>query len=448
MAGGAVCLAIALSAPVEVRIEPPRGDGRWRAAYRFSEPVSDLDFQRGGGFRRAPGWRVETPGFVLGGGERRETIRLQPGGKPRREITLAFPVDTSHPEKDYQLFEPFSDGSLLLYTGHLNVVPAGSPEDAPAPPHRFVLRARKGEHLVVKGRLHRKSATFRDADGEGTFVYFGRLAPLETEDMSAVLDPALPAWMSRALRDGIPRLFADYTRLTGFALESRPSVLVSYRIAADPRSTSWKGGTLPGIIQMQLEAAADAPEDRALMRRFCRFLAHEAAHLWNGQLFQSVGKNQSWMHEGGADAFAWRALRRAGLIDDTELEDGQAGDLDECLAHLGEDSLQAAEERKDFRAVYACGAALAWLTEAGTGRVDPSSDLHTFWAALFRAAEPKGRRYDEAMYLALLRERKVAPATVSFMDDFIHRKMPGRAERTRAAFQEAGITVKRASPAR
>lgn len=119
---------------------------------------------------------------------------------------------------------------------------------------------------------------------------------------------------------------------------------------------------------------------------------------------------------------------RAGLIDETELE--------------GEDSLQAAEERKDFRAVYSCGTALAWLTEAGTRRVDRASDLHAFWAALFRAAEPKGRRYDEAAYLALLRERKVAPATVSFIDEFIHRRMPGRADRTLSAFRDAGIPLK------
>jgi hypothetical protein len=271
-------------------------------------------------------------------------------------------------------------------------------------------------------------------------------------------------------------------------------VLFSFLKAADPRSTSWKGGVLPGIIQMHVEAAAsgiaaaarsaeptprppggagggapppkataarsaeptprppggagggapppnattDAPEDLALLRRFYKFLAHEAAHLWNGQLFQSVGKHESWMHEGGADAFAWRAMRRAGLLDDAELEDRQAEDLNDCLAGLGADSLKAAEQRGDFRPVYACGSALAWLTEAATRRVDSSADLHTFWAALFAAS--KGRSYDEALYLRLLRERADA-STVAFLDDFLSKPMPDRAARTLAAFRSAGVAL-------
>ncbi len=431
--------------PVEVRIQTAGRDGYWRVVYRFAKPVAGFDFQRSSRFQRAPAWRVETPGYAIGRGEGRETVRLAPGARPRREIRVAFPVDTRHLEKDYQLFERFSDGSLLLYTGHLSVVPAGASEDTPGTPNRLVLMPRRGEHLVVAGRVFRGRTAWTDAQGEETFVYFGRLVPLETEQMVAVLDPALPPWIERKLHDEIPRLFADYTRLTGFTLEARPTVLFSHRAAADPGSTVWKGGTLPGLIQMHIETAADAPEDRDLLERFFKFLAHEAAHLWNGQMFQTEGKNQSWMHEGGADAFAWRALHRAGLLDDAGLDARQAADLNACLARLGQESLAAAEERGEFRQVYTCGSLLAWLTEAAVRRNDPAADLHSFWAALFRAADRRDRRYDEALYLATLREWTNDLATVAFVEDFLHRPMPDRAARTLAAFRAAGAAL-RAAP--
>jgi hypothetical protein len=303
-----------------------------------------------------------------------------------------------------------------------------------------VLAPRRGEHLIAGGRVFRRRTTWTDGNGEGTFVYFGKLEPVETAHMIAVIDPAVPNWLLARLNDGLPRLFADYTALTGYEPERRPTVFFSFERARDPNSTTWKGGTLPGIIQLHVEAAADAKEDRALEERFFKFLAHEAAHMWNGQLFHNPDRDQSWMHEGGADAFAWRALRRAHVIDDDELAARQAGDLNECLAAVGSEALDDAEREGDFKAVYACGSALAWLTEAAVHRRDESADLFAFWKALFHAAEAHGRSYDESLYLDVLKDRADA-ATVTFIDDFVHRPMPDRPRRTIAAFADEGIAL-------
>ena len=408
----AILLAIALR---DIRIEPPvRADGMWHVTYRFHQPVTQLEFARKGAFTRS-GWREETD-----------------ASRPRKTITLAVPVDFTHPEKDYQLFQRFSDGSVLLYTGHFTPAGVQSP--------RFVLTPRRREHLVLEGRVFRRRTSWVDKDGDGTFVYFGKLRPVETADMIAVIDPAVPAWLSKRLRDGIPQLFADYANLTGFKLEQRPTVFFSFGAARDPNSTTWKGGTLPGVIQLHVEAAADATEDRVLLERFFKFLAHEAAHMWNGQLFKSPEPNQSWMHEGGADAFAWRALRRAGLLDDRELDARQVSDLNECLAAIGTEALDEAEAKGNFRAVYSCGSALAWFTESAVRRSGRGADLHTFWSALFRAASERGHSYNEALYLAALKEKADAPA-VQFVDDFVHRSMTDRVERLIAAFRDQGVTI-------
>lgn len=427
--------------PVEVRVRPAAADGLWRLTYRLSEPAARLTFVRRRTLGRVPAWRVETPGYRLSSHEGKDVIEAGRAARPRRQITIAFPVDTRHPEKDYQLFERFSDGSLLLYTGHLVVAPGPGSAEEVVPPHRFVLEPRRGEHLIVDGRLHRRRATWVDPGQDGTFIYYGRRRPRESAHVLAVLDPALPGWMAAAVGEALPVLFRDYMELTGFALDSRPTLFLSFRpVTGD--TTSWKGGTLTRLIQMHVEAGPGAARDHSFHRRLLKFLAHEAAHLWNGQLFRSEGQHQSWMHEGGADAFAWRALRRAGVLDDAGLEDAQAEDLNGCLAALGPEPLQQAERRGDFRPVYTCGSALAWLTEAAWRRAHPATDLHAFWSSLFRKATSRGRGYDEALYLDVLREGRVDEATIAFIEAFLYRPMPDRVSRTRAAFAAAGVVLR------
>ena len=413
---------------VLITIIPHANDGRWTAVYRLAEPVERVDFARSGPYARLPKWRVETPGYSLIHDDKGEAIVKAPGAKARKTIEVSFPVDTFVPVKDYQLFDRFSDGSLALYTGHFNL--AGRKTT-------FELAPRRGEHLLVGGKLftHRTKWT-DDGQGEGTFVYYGKVKPVETPYMVAILDPGAPKWLDRKLDSALPQLFADYARLTGITLAQRPTVLFSFEKARDPHSTTWKGGTLDGLIQLHVEAAADAAEDHDLLERFVKFIAHESAHLWNGQMFHAPEANESWMHEGGADAFAWRAVRRAGILDDAGLNARLTSDLNECLTSLGTHALDDVEAKGNFGPVYTCGATLAWLTEAATG------DLHAFWKALFAAAEKNRRHYDEELYLSMLKQGERVPGTAAFIDDFVHRDMPDRAEKLAAAFQAAGVPLR------
>lgn len=254
--------------------------------------------------------------------------------------------------------------------------------------------------------------------------------------MVGILDPGAPKWLDQKLDSTLPQLFADYARLTGVTLAQRPTVLFSFEKARDPHSTTWKGGTLDGLIQLHVEAAADGAEDRGVLERFVKFIAHESAHLWNGQMFHNPESNQSWMHEGGADAFAWRAVRRAGILDDAGLESRLTADLNDCLSSIGSHALDEVEKKGDFGPVYSCGATLAWLTEAATG------DLHAFWKSLFSASEEHRRRYDESLYLSVLKQKERVPGTAAFIDDFVHRDMPDRAEKLAAAFVAAGVPIR------
>ncbi|HEX3581156.1 MAG TPA: hypothetical protein VH087_05310, partial [Thermoanaerobaculia bacterium] len=301
----------------------------------------------------------------------------------------------------------------------------------------FELAPRRHEHLLVGGKVFaHRTRWIDDGAGEGTFVYYGKVKPVETPYMVAILDPGAPKWLDQKLDSTLPQLFASYARLTGVALEQRPTVLFSFEAARDRNSTTWKGGTLDGLIQLHVEADADSAEDREMLERFVKFIAHESAHLWNGQMFRPPESNQSWMHEGGADAFAWRAVRRAGIIDDAGLEARLTSDLNACVSSIGSHALDDVEKEGNFGPVYSCGATLAWLTEAATG------DLHAFWKSLFRAADGRGRHYDEALYLSLLKQQERVPGTAAFIDDFVHHDMPDRAEKIAAAFRAAGVPLR------
>jgi hypothetical protein len=410
-------------------IIPNANDGRWTAIYRLDKPAERLDFARTGPYARLPKWRVETKGYSLIHDDQGDAIVKSPGAKAQKTIAVSFPVDTVVPVKDYQLFDAFSDGGLALYTGHFNLKGSRSTT--------FELVPRRNEHLLVGGKLFaRRTKWVDDGAGEGTFVYYGKVKPVETPYMIGILDPGAPKWLDQKLDIALPQLFADYARLTGVALAQRPTVLFSFEPARDRNSTTWKGGTLDGLIQLHVEAAADGAEDRDLLERFVKFIAHESAHLWNGQMFHGPESGASWMHEGGADAFAWRAVRRAGILDDAGLDARLTSDLNDCVSAVGSRALDDVEKSGDFKPAYSCGATLAWLTEAATG------DLHAFWKSLFRASEEHGRHYDEAMYLSLLKQQERVPGTAAFIDDFVHHDMPDRAEKLAAAFRAAGVPIR------
>ncbi|HEX3583908.1 MAG TPA: hypothetical protein VH087_19245, partial [Thermoanaerobaculia bacterium] len=149
---------------VLITIIPNANDGRWTAVYRLAQPVERVDFARTGPYTGLPKWRVETKGYSLVQDGTREAIVKSPSAKAQKTIAVSFPVDTSVPIKDYQLFDAFSDGTLALYTGHFNLRGAKTTT--------FELAPRRHEHLLVGGKVFaHRTRWIDDGAGEGTFVY-------------------------------------------------------------------------------------------------------------------------------------------------------------------------------------------------------------------------------------------------------------------------------------
>ncbi len=250
------------------------GTSTWRATWHLPVPAKELRFVRRAAWFRSGVFQVLTPGYSVAKDGDHEVLRTD--GEPQRTIAVRFPEYTRILPKEYEFFQKFSDGSVSIYTGHLLT----SPGDEPLVRNfRFVPR----DAVVVCGKRSTSTIDWTDESATGTYVYFGPVVPVETSHSISVVDPGLPDWLERTTRDAIPRLFDLYARRLGAELPERPTVLLSY-VPSDQPGFDNSGGTCPGLIQLTVEGREWEHESPKAMLRLFHFLAHEAAHLWNGQI--------------------------------------------------------------------------------------------------------------------------------------------------------------------
>ena len=163
-------------------------------------------------------------------------------------------------------------------------------------------------------------------------------------------------------------------------------------------------------MQLAVEGRPDLEERPGDTERLFRFLAHESAHLWNGEMFRHGGDDGAvWMHEGGAEAFAFRALAELGVISRARHLDMESEAVNACIDGLDGHPVNTSAERRAFRNYYTCGAAVGLLTEGALRGESPDLDLFDFWRALFEAAGQNDGVYTQALYLATL--DAMAPAS-------------------------------------
>lgn len=361
----------------------------WLATWQLAAPARELRFERPAAGFRKDHFEVLTPGYELARGGEHEVLRTD--GEPASTIAVRFRAFARHLPKDYEFFQQFSDGSVAIYTGHL----LAKLDELLIRDFRFVPRA--GEQVVSGGKRHSSPVAWTDDAGQGTYVYFGSIVPVESRETISIVDPGLPDWLEARTRDALPRLFDLYTRRLGAELPERPAVLFSYK-ASEQSGYSSSGGTLPGLIQLGIEGTGWQTESEEGLLQLFHFLAHEAAHLWNGQIVHYPDEAQAWMHEGSADGLAERALLDLGVMDEARFLRYQTDALNQCRRGLGTEPLQTAARRGRFELYYSCGNALALLTEKTTGR-----ELFAFWNAFIaRALAKPGHHYDAGDYYALL----------------------------------------------
>lgn len=381
--------------------------GYWRATYELTEPASELRFERTP-FRTGV-FEVLTEGFTIV--REGDTDIVRASGAPAQHIVVRFPEHTKELEKEYDFFQKFSDGSVAIYTGHLLV---RTSKDADLI-RNFHFVPPRGQHVVAGGKVANGPTEWIDREGEGAYIYIGSIAPTETAGLVSIIDPGLPSWLRDDTHKALPRLFDFYTERLGASPLERPLILFN-SVDRGASGYSYKGGTLPGQIQLTVDGAAWKERSDDALLQLLHFLAHESAHLWNGRVILYDGTEDSWMHEGSADAMAERALRELGYADRDAYLGAQAEALNICRSGLGSFPLRDAAKRNAFQLYYACGNALSLYTE----RAVASRDLFAFWKSLIARVRTSGRtKYDASDYYATMSAAGASAEDVAALQHFV-----------------------------
>jgi hypothetical protein len=378
----ALC-AIVIAVPASATPEPVasvtvarRGDS-WTANYNLHERAPVWVFSKSVLPRESrKSWRLETVRVLTPG------VRLQRLGNFDALVSAHGPV----PEYVRLSFTPYledinggydpalalGDGSVALYTEQFKVVPMKSraavrrvpAEDSQLPgidrPTRTTFIDRAGPVLFHGERM--RAAT---VDDEQAYVLFGDAKPVIGPAMTTIFDPALPKWLRDYLNTELPKILGRYRDELGPSPVGQPTLLVSWA-GPTPHTISLGGSVLPGMVVMTVGGDALLKPNPQASHYARWFVSHEAAHFWLGQAVHYSERSESWITEGGAELFAFRATAAADPTFDVKGRLSEA--KSECAPFLAHGGVASAYEREaDFRAYYACGAIIALAAEKASG---------------------------------------------------------------------------------
>jgi hypothetical protein len=377
----ASCASLRPEPVIDVDVQLDSARDRWTVRYHLPRVASSARFLRPRSIPRSERWAIiGPPGAIWHQAGETETIAFP---RPTNHFVLEFPSDTRELLKDYELNYTFNDGGRLLYTGHLVL----TADDQPGLTHQWTFRTPKATRILTVG--HEGTGELRwkpDPEPEdGTYVYFGPSAPIETDRMQMVLDPGLPGWISSEVQALLPSQFDYFARMTGFELDFKPLIFLSYE-DSDKTGFVFSGGTVPGTMVVGVEGRAWLKPTPEASQLWFFHLAHEAFHMSNGEMFQPR-EDAQWLSEGSADYFALLAAREAGVLDQKQVERRLINAADRCVQRLGSLSLAAAGGARKFDAFYSCGNVLSFaVDQAIRRRSGGQSHIGTLFHRIFSSA--------------------------------------------------------------
>jgi hypothetical protein len=203
------------------------------------------------------------------------------------------------------------------------------------------------------------------------------------------------------MSDFLPKLFSYFESKTHQKLTFRPVVYLNYKptIMSGYQNS---GGTLPGLVQLTIEGEKWVQGNDFTLETVIKFLAHESAHFWNGEMFENVDEDgAAWLHEGGADAFAYRALFELGIINQKTLNQKYDNALNRCALKLKQKALNESSKTRQFGNYYDCGSTIMLLVDKALAK--KSKDIFDFWNKLLKNSASKNNQYGRIDFHQLLK---------------------------------------------
>jgi len=416
-----------------------QGEGVFEVHYSFAEPQSVMIFPRSETAYRAESWLALDDGAQI---ERLNGLDALVFDAPVREARFQI---TARPElryDGYAHFVRFADGSLVLFTGQFELMPAASREAVLALDGD--LSAFDGEQPVLGVKLRsdqpmiahgeRFSGDVTDiSQGGGSFVYIGE-GEIETrENFVGLIDPATPDWLQTRFRDDLDMLFSELEAGWGYGMPEPATLLFAFEGTDNPGFSS-KGGALGRQLMIQA-SGQDLAEDNDFLHAYLLwFFAHESVHLFQYVTGPTVGDQQdSWIHEGSANAMANRIMAGQGEAAATYLRWARRNAFNTCSASLEAGPLAEAWQRGEGDAYYACGEFIGVMTDAAL----PEETLFDFWNAMLARAGD-GDISDET-YFATARALGMPEAQVSRLEALVRDTLANPREELRNALADFGL---------
>jgi hypothetical protein len=387
----AACAPPSEPADVAISLRLEAGARRVRVDYQFDREVRCIVFADAPRVRTLT-WRID--GATLD--EDGKTVWL---AAPSRSLSLR--VDDSLPDgtadRVYTPLLPFADGrAAAVFAAYLE------------PDRAYGLPTFRFEGVVAAGGADAAPAVVVASPlGSGSRAYFvvGQPQVIAAGRDRFIVDRELPAAVLADVRSTVKQVEGDFAPLRGGT--SAISVLVTHsgRHKGPP---AWRGDTQDHAVRLNFMGEGWGNADAALRRETRHFVTHELFHLVNGGSVSGAkpGDGRMSLLEGSAEAAAWNALHRRGVVDDAAFGAAFEDAAARCSEVSG-DSLGAKERENQRVAPYACGQALAMLL-AAAGRLDGEGDPLVAWRILLQ-----GPNRDAADWKDLLDAHRSTTASTS-----------------------------------
>ena len=358
-------------APSLIEAEARRSDEGVVVRFDLDRPATRLVFAEPSVIR--DNWRMLTPGLTLADG----AVTAE---TPFDSFEIAIAPDAAEVDRIYMGLSQIGEGRVLYGPGlmiegietRLGFAPGPDWVGLPA-------------ENAVQG-----------------YAYLGpRSAVTESERGLMAVGSNVPPPLAARLETGFLRGLDAYTRNFQRPLPNRPTLLASI----DSPGPNWFRGDVTdgGVISVRfhgeswLDPLADNQTDVDL------FVLHEAFHLWNGHLADSVdGDSDPWLHEGAAEYGALKTATALGLLDAEQGRDRLTHRLKRCRKLLGDRDFDPAWLRGGG-GPYDCGVVVQWLADLeARAASDGARDFYTLWRDLVAAALDRGGGYGVADFRALV----------------------------------------------
>ncbi len=325
-------------------------------------------------------------------------------------------------------FIPFSDGGVLIHDPSFIVWPE--------PPETII-----GKEVELSFSFYHLDGVER-LSGEGQrFSYIGK-HKLETLAGHQVL---YDTGMSPHLRGMFDKLLPKVIAYFAARLNAEHDDLV-FSLSQHDERLDGHAGSKGGVIQNQVffhfygEGWRNPEEqDRQWVSMF---IAHEMAHVFQDlQKFSalSLGRQQSWLIEGSADAMALLATMDLGYWQESDRSAYLEQAFAECVSAIKQGQLSAEITADNYRAGYDCGLLMHLAIDRALRRESGGAiDLFAIWKE-FMEKRPEGVLHDAELYLQLV--RGYVPATADFLEKMIKGRIDHPDAFVRNGLAKAGLQI-------